>query len=230
MITLYQFAPVWRIPNLSPACVKVETYLRMVNLPYEVRSAVPMKGPKRKLPFIEDKGKRIADSRFIIEYLQQSYGGDPDKDLSRQERAISIAIQRMIDDDLYWVVLYSRAVMPENWHEYKQHVLPPIIRDIVAPIIRRHLQSELYGQGMSRHTESEVFDLGKKDLTSLSDFLGDKPFFMGEQPTILDATTFGLLANVLWCPINSPLKEHAKRLENLPQFSDRMKRRFFTRA
>jgi glutathione S-transferase len=233
MITLYQFAPVWAIPNLSQACVKVETYLRMANLPYKVRSTIPMKGPKGKLPFIEDRGKKIADSRFIIEYLQQSYGVDPDKDLNRQERAISNAMQRMIDDDLYWVVLYSRAVMPENWHEYKQalfHVLPPIIRDIVAPIIRRHLQSELYGQGMSRHTESEVFALGKKDLTSLSDFLDDKPFFMGEQPTLLDATAFGFLVNVLWCPINSPLKEYAKRLENLPQFSDRMKGRFFAAA
>ena len=142
MIALYQFAPVWAIPNLSPACVKVETYLRMANLPYEVRSVIPMKGAKGKLPFIEDQGRRIADSRFIIEYLQQSYSVDPDRDLNTQERAISNAIQRMIDDDLYWVVLYSRAVMPENWHEYKQalfHVLPPIIRDIVAPIIRRHL-------------------------------------------------------------------------------------------
>jgi glutathione S-transferase len=119
-------------------------------------------------------------------------------------------MQRMIDEDLYWVVLYSRAVMPENWHEYRQalfHLLPPIIRDIVAPVIRRHLQRELYGQGTGRHTESEVFDLGKKDLNSLSDFLGDKLFFMGEQPTILDATAFGLLVNVLCCPIKSPLKE-----------------------
>jgi glutathione S-transferase len=104
----------------------------------------------------------------------------------------------------------------------------PIIRDIVAPIIRRRLQSQLYGQGMSRHTENEVFDRGKRDLTSLSDFLGDKPFFMGEQPTTLDATAFCFLVNVLWCPINSPLKVHAKQLENLPQFSDRMKRRFFS--
>jgi glutathione S-transferase len=74
------------------------------------------------------------------------------------------------------------------------------------------LQRELYGQGTGRHTKSEVFDLGKRDLTSLSDFLGDKPFFMGEQPTILDATAFGFLVNVLRCPIESPLKEHAKRI------------------
>jgi Glutathione S-transferase, C-terminal domain len=53
---------------------------------------------------------------------------------------------------------------------------------------------------------------------------------MGEQPTLLDATAFGFLVNVLWRPVESPLKEHAKQLENLPQFSDRMKRRFFATA
>jgi hypothetical protein len=28
MIKLYQFAPAWDVPNLSPFCVKVETYLK----------------------------------------------------------------------------------------------------------------------------------------------------------------------------------------------------------
>jgi glutathione S-transferase len=202
----------------------------MVNLPYQVRSAIPMKGPKGKLPFIEDKGKRIADSRFIIEYLQHSYGVDPDGHLSRQERAISNSMQRMIDDDLYWMSLYSRAVMPANWQAYKQalfHVVPPVMRDIVAIVVRRHLQNELYAQGMGRHTETEVFDLGKRVLTSLSDFLADKPFFMGEQPTILDATAYGFLINVLWCPIESPLKAYAKQMDNLVEFSGRMKSEFF---
>jgi glutathione S-transferase len=230
MLTLYQFAPVWGIPNLSPACVKVETYLRMVNLPYEVRSALPTKGPKGKLPFMEDQGKRIADSRFIIEYLKQSYSVDPDKDLNEQERVISNAMQRMIEDDLYWVCMYSRYVMPENWEEAKLaifHVLPPIVRDVVALLVRRRFQRDIYGQGMGRHSKKEIFELGKTDLTALSDFLADKPFFMGEQPTTLDATAFGFLTNVLGCPIESPLKARAKQLENLPAFSERMKGRFF---
>ncbi len=230
MITLYQFAPVWGIPNLSMLCVKVETYLRMVNLPYEVRSALPMKGPKGKLPFIEDQGKKVADSRFIIEYLKQSYGVDPDKDLNEQERAIANAMQRMIEDDLYWVVLYSRFVMPENWEENKRaicHVLPPIVRDMVALVVRRRIQRDLYGQGMGRHSEEDIFELGKTDLTALSHFLADKPFFMGEQPTTLDATAFGFLVNVLGCPMESPLKTQAKQLENLPALCERMKGRFF---
>lgn len=230
MITLYQFAPVWGIPNLSVFCVKVETYLRMVNLPYETRSALPPKGPKSKLPFIEDQGKKIADSRFIIEYLKQSYGVDPDKELNAQERAIANAMQRMIEDDLYWVVLYSRFVMLEGWEENKRaifHGLPPIIRDMVALLVRRRIQRDLYGQGMGRHNKEEIFELGRTDLTAVSDFLADKPFFMGEQPTTLDATAFGFLVNVLGCPIESPLKACAKQLENLPAFCERMKGRFF---
>jgi glutathione S-transferase len=139
----------------------------------------------------------------------------------------------MIDDTLYWVTLYSRAVMPENWHEYKQALFrgfPPIVRDIVAVVIRRHLQRELYGQGMGRHTESEVFELGRRDMASLSEFLDDKPFFMGERPTILDATAFGFLINVLRCPIESPLKEHGMQLENVQRFCDRMERLYFAKT
>lgn len=44
MIKLYQFAPAWDVPNLSPFCVKVETYLRMAGLPYEVVDAIDMAG------------------------------------------------------------------------------------------------------------------------------------------------------------------------------------------
>lgn len=39
VITLYQPPPAWGLPSLSPFCTKVETYLRMVDLPYRTRSA-----------------------------------------------------------------------------------------------------------------------------------------------------------------------------------------------
>jgi hypothetical protein len=31
MITLHKFGPAWGTPDISPFCIKVETYLRMVN-------------------------------------------------------------------------------------------------------------------------------------------------------------------------------------------------------
>ena len=36
MIKLYQFAPAFGLPNASPFCMKMETYLRMAGLPYEL--------------------------------------------------------------------------------------------------------------------------------------------------------------------------------------------------
>lgn len=77
MIKLYQLARTWGIPNLSHFCVKVETYLRINKLTYEVVETLPLKAPRGKLPYIEDGGSKISDSRLILNYLKATYG-DPD--------------------------------------------------------------------------------------------------------------------------------------------------------
>ena len=63
-IKLFQFPRMFGIPNVSPFCCKLETWLRIAKVPYEVVDTPdPRKGPKGKLPFIEDGGVRIA--RFL---------------------------------------------------------------------------------------------------------------------------------------------------------------------
>jgi hypothetical protein len=52
-----------RGPNLSSFCCKMETWLRIAGVPYEVFDVTdPRKGPRSKKPFIEDASVRIADS------------------------------------------------------------------------------------------------------------------------------------------------------------------------
>src|SRR5690348_4249172 len=68
-IKLFQFPRMFAIPNLSPFCCKLETWLRMARIPYEVTTADPRGAPKGKLPFIEEAGVRIADTSLIIEHL-----------------------------------------------------------------------------------------------------------------------------------------------------------------
>ena len=41
MLKLYQFERTWGIPNLSPFCCKVETYLRFAGIDYETEAALP---------------------------------------------------------------------------------------------------------------------------------------------------------------------------------------------
>ena len=232
MIHLYQFAPVWGIPNLSPFCVKLETYLRMANLPYEKHSTLPLKGPKGKLPFIEDQGNKIADSRFIVDYLKETYGDTLDRDLDPSQKAIVEAMLRLIEDNLYWVGIYTRwGKKDANWEENKKAIfggLPPVLRNIIPIVVRKQMMKQIYGHGMGRHTEEEIFHIGKKGLQSLSDFLADKPYFMGDKPTSLDASAFGLLVNTLRCPIESPIKEYAKGHQNLVDFCDRMMEQYYS--
>ena len=83
---------------------------------------------------------------------------------------------------------------------------------------------------MGRHTEEEIYLLGRQDLDSLSDYLGEKPWFMGERPTTLDASAFGMLANILWCPIESPLKEQLNAATNLAAFCERVRERYYPQA
>ncbi len=231
MIKLYQFDPTWGIPNLGHFNVKVETYLRMADLPYEVVETLPLKGPKGKLPFIEDDGDRIADSRFIIEYLKDKYGDPLDTDLSAKQRSIMTAMQRLLEEHLYWIGMYARwQYTDENWQITKKAIfggMPPVIRDLAAVIYRRLIGKQIYGHGTGRHNADEIFHLGQVDLDAVSMFLAEKPYFMGDKPTSLDASAFGILINTVCGPIESPVKDYGKSQKNLPAYCDRMMAEFF---
>src|SRR5262245_11016515 len=72
-IRLFQFPRMFSIPNLSPFCSKLETWLRIAGIPYEVvDTADPRTAPKGKLPFIEDGGRRMGDTSLIIEHLRST--------------------------------------------------------------------------------------------------------------------------------------------------------------
>lgn len=232
MITLYQFSPTWGIPNLGQFNVKTETYLRMAKIPYEVSATLPAAAPKGKLPYIEEEGHAIADSHFIIEYLKQHYDDPLDKDLEPTDHAIMIAMQRLLENNFYWAVMYTRwQYTDENWQVNKKAIfssMPPVIRDIAAIVYKKLIIGrQIYGHGIGRHNAEEIFHLAQIDLDTLSTFLADKPYFMGDKPTSLDASAFGMLINTLRVPIESPIKEHALGLGNLSAYCDRMMAEFY---
>ena len=75
VIVLHQFAPAFGLPNASPFCMKLETYLRLAGLPYRLANDGDVfKAPKGKLPYIDDDGTLVADSSFIIDHLKARYG------------------------------------------------------------------------------------------------------------------------------------------------------------
>lgn len=231
MITLYQFQPALGCYNPSPFCLKLETYLRMANLPYEVADHADVrKAPKQKLPYIEDGDRTIADSNFIIDYLKQTYGDPLDQALSLPEQGISLAFRRLMEENLYWVSIYSRWAEDDNWKVIRETFfsdLPPVLRAVVPTLVRRDTMKKLDSQGMGRHSREEIYDIGKKDVKALSDFLGGKPFLLGDHPTSLDATGYGFLANLFRIELPSILADYARQFDNLREYCDRMEHNFW---
>jgi glutathione S-transferase len=242
MIKLYAAAPAWNVPNVSPFVLKVDCYLRMVGLPYElVRFQFPEEVaqlPKGKIPYIEDQGQKIADSGFILEYLQTTYGDRlGEQRLNPREQAIALGLRRLMEEHLYWVICYARYMEDTIWEQYK-HILfyvlfgryghSPSEVETVAAQARERIRSYLHGHGLGRHTKEEIYALGEADVTALSAYLEDRPYFLGEEPTSLDATAYGFLANILYVGYETPLEAHAKTLPNLWAYGDRMRQRYYS--
>src|SRR5262245_58123241 len=133
MIKLYGVGSAWGLPDFSSFVTKVDCYLRMVQLPYEYvsindpsnwRPDLPMP-PKGKVPYIEDDGEIVADSQFIIEHLKKKYGDRlGDDELTSEEGAIALGMRRLIEEHLYWVLVYSRWTDDATWEDYNKKILP----------------------------------------------------------------------------------------------------------
>jgi hypothetical protein len=72
VITLHTMPGTDKVESMSPFCMKVEVYLKLQKVPYQVKLGDPRKAPKGKLPLFEaEDGRRIADSSAILAYVEE---------------------------------------------------------------------------------------------------------------------------------------------------------------
>ncbi|XP_076047867.1 failed axon connections homolog isoform X2 [Oratosquilla oratoria] len=213
-------------PNLSPFVVKLETYLRMADIKYEIDCEEPM-GPKGKLPWITLNGKEMADSQLIMEELGVKYGKDFSSNLTKEQNAVSRAFLIMVDEHLYWGLLVWRYVVDMGRVLIEQMELPIMYR-LMWPMMLKKIRKSAWMQGVGRHENDVVENIMKKDLKAISDYLGDKPFLMGEVPSEVDCAVFGMLSQFEWNSRGSPyLKMLDMEFQNLHKYCQRMKVRFW---
>jgi glutathione S-transferase len=223
MIELHQFAYI-RGFNVSPFCLKAETYLKLAGLPFRSVPDMPFKGPKGKLPFIVDDGETIADSAEIIAYLEQKYGalGDP---LPPRRLAELHLLRRALEESLCFVMVHERWMLEENWqklHGVMKSRLPIPLRWIIPGLIRRKVRRDLKGQGYGRHELALVRQRGIEDIAAASVMLGDAPFLGGDKPCAFDASLYAVIANQYQSGFAGPLAEAVKNHANLTAFCDRI--------
>lgn len=230
MITLYQFAAGYGLPSTSPFCIKLEAFLRFADVEYRsVEENDPRKGPKGKIPFIDNGQSKVGDSGLIIDQLKQQ-GVDLDAHLSSEQKAVAHALRTMVEERLYWVTTYSRFMEDDNRKKIFALLatdMPPVISSLVPRLIYKQVVKDLHAQGLGRHDRDTVYALGISDLQALSDYLADKPFMMGEQLSSVDATVFGFVSAILWT-MPSPLRGAAWGHENLVAYARRLRESYFS--
>jgi len=227
MITLYQYPSKLGLPNISNFCLKLEGWLKMAELEYSVRDAMnPAKTPKGKMPFIKDTdGTIVADSSIVIDYLTKKYNVHLDDNLTPLQRAQATTLQRLMEDHLYWVTVYSRwideicsATILDTWFGG----MPFPMKHLVPIMAQRGVKQNLHAQGLGRHDADEIYRQGKEDVDALAAILETQPYLLGEQPQGIDASGFSWLANLILIELpDTPITTHAKQY---PQFTDYLER------
>lgn len=234
MIKLHHLRRRWNLPDFSQACAKTETWLRMTGIPYESHPADFVVAPKGKVPYIEHDGQLLGDSTLIVDHLKRSSGRDPDAWLTPVERATALAFRRMIKENLFWVAIQSRYFEEQGWNVYRAVVAevlapdaPPEQQERAAADFREYMRVQFRGHGIGRHTPGEVYAIGVADIGAIADYLADKPYFMGDRPSTVDATIYGYISNFLAPPIESPARDYARTRENLVAHTRRMQTQYF---
>ena len=235
MIKVYQYCSAWNLPDTSPFVTKLVNYLAMTGLEYELitqdLARLREDAPHGKLPYIvDDDGTKVADSSAIILYLKEKYGNPLDQDLSAEQQAMALAWTRLLEEHLFW-----SGVMQIRWREDRgwETYLPVLLGGEVTPETRAPLDQfremiklQVEGQGMGRRRDEEVHELAKIDLQAISDFLRDKPYFLGDEPHAVDASLYAMLMHILYVPFESEAKEFGLSKQNLVDYCARMRDRY----
>lgn len=220
----------WGMPNMSPFCSKLETYLRMAEVPHEVKEADFRKAPKGKIPFVSMDGALMGDSHHIIEAIERRLGDKAlDAGMSPQERAQSHIMKRAFDEAFYFVGLYLRWIPNSAFSvlqpEFKKMLPGPL--KLLVPLIRRGTRKKLHEQGTGRHSDAEINALGIADVQAFSDLLGDKAYLFGDKPRTADATAFAFIDAILGYPPESAVKQTMQRTANVVAYRQRVRDRWF---
>ncbi len=217
-----------RLINNSPFCSKTEIFLKLAKLEYKVTSfqGDPGKFAKGKLPAVKIKGKLVEDSSFIQKYLEKEFSLSMDAWLSDSEKAQGFAFVKMLENYLYWSILHERWLVDENWEKLRDGyfgAIPKFIRGFVTGKIRKKVRAAAVGHGMSRHSDSDIFDLGCECVKAVSDFLGSKDFILGDKVSSYDSSVYGFMACLIHSPYGNVIKDYTvKNHSNILDYDKRM--------
>ena len=230
-LRVFTFSADFGLPAGGPFDLKLLAWLNLAGIPYEqVFQDDPRKGPKGKNPWIELDGERIGDTEVIINRLGKQFGVDLDQDLTAEQRALGHAWRRTFEEHFHQVLEWELFLHPAGAAYMKAGLetkMPPVVGTLVFHMMRSHLRKQLHARGLARHSPEIIKAKGCADVDALAAFLGDRHYLVSDRPTSSDAAVFGLLAPMVYWPMQTPVAQHARSVPSIKAYVDRMKRQYF---
>ncbi len=217
--------------SASPFSVKALCLMEHSGQPYNVKiTSDPRKAPKGKLPVLTHGSKVIPDSDQIRDYMEQIFDVDYDAGLTPEQCGYSRSIIRMIEEHLYFVILAYRWQQDDHWPVVKKEffsAMPFPLGAIISRVARKGVLSQLFGQGMGRHSFDEQMARAEKDVIAMEAILGKKAFLFGDKPTAADFSAAPMLNAAASFPIKGALNEMVTSRPTLVTYIERSKKEFY---
>jgi len=225
-LTVFTFSGDWGLPSTGPFALKLIKWLELAGIPY--RQAIensPGKGPKGKNPWIEFDGERIGDTEIIIELLARRSGFNIEAALSPEQRALSHAVRRMLEEHFHQVLEWELFVHPNGAAyigELAAKMVPKPLSTMAASVFSGRFRRQLHARGIARHSDEIIAAKGKTDVDAVEALLGEKLFLVADRPSMADVSAYGLLMPMAKWPMRTPVADDIKRRPRLLAWLDRI--------
>jgi len=189
--------------RISPFVEKVARALQLKRVPFTLvapRSPADFKrwNPQtRKMPAVEIGAQRLFDSTLILRRLDQLVPEPPFLDRDAAVAARQRFLEDWSDESLYWYAMALRWSDANTEATTTQVVgsisVPAALRPVLKVILRRQIRGQARAQGLARlPLETIVDELGRR-FDELLVWLGDRPYFFADRPSVADLALFGQL-------------------------------------
>jgi hypothetical protein len=227
VVYVVQFPCSPHIRCISPFALKLETWLRANNIMFEPVYSLKFSTAKSQIPYVELNGVEYADSNQIIRKLTTYFKVTMDDDLTKEQRALARVSTVTLESHtaiagFYWRYGFNVKQFCEILLEDRFPASAKFFFRTIQPFLIRIMT---WCHGLGRHSEEEVAEFSCEDIQALSDILGDKDYFFGnDRPRSLDCAAFGHLAQFIYIPMAFPQQIYIKKnCNNLLGFVDRVR-------
>jgi glutathione S-transferase len=195
--------------SFSPFVLEAHRALKLAKLPFEHRklpiTSIRRVNPIGQLPVLLVGDEKVADSTRILRRIEQLAPGALTGGLDARGVAEAWLWEEFADTSLYPYVLATRWADDRGWPVPRAAFfggLPPGVRQIVAPLVRRATIKRLVERDFLRSGLDACYERMNRVLDALDARAPEQGFWLGPRPSVAD---LGLFAHL-----------HSLRLPTLP--------------